>query len=719
MDPLNGVDMVGSGSVAADARREERDIPPTGRFGKQRIWRSCMIAAALGMSSLGQLPAAAALPTAPSPKPRETHSSTLMPDAEFQRLCNALDAADEGRWADVRTAQARLSDPAAKMLLQWRLATDAGSNLGFSELTKTLSDLKDWPDLDKAQAMAELVIQNSGLPPDKRTEWLRAAGPRTGDGMSALADALAYSAQPKEGLEVARAAWRTQELSDQTVIHIRDTYSNDLTPEDHWARTDMLLFRGDLKDAKAMMPLLAPGRRALADARIALEENRKKIDAVLDAVPPEYNDDAGLLLARAKWMERRGDDAGTQTMLMRIKGSQASPFGRDEIFSEKQSVIRRLIRERDYAGAYALSSDHGLTSGDAFRDAEWLAGWLALTKLNDAVKAEAHFRTFLDGVTSPISVARGNYWLGRALAVQNRDIDAQIAYAAAAKFNFVFYGQLAAEKIESVNPDARTVSFDATPPITDEMRAAFVQKPLVRAAILLAESGRQASFERFSFQIDDTLESGAEHQMLFDIGQSFLEPRAALRGAKAGLARGLVAPDAVFPIITLPTSLRTGSAEPAMVLALTRQESEFNPRAISGADARGLMQIVPAYAKDEARKVGMAYKSSWLVDDPSYNLKLGRGFLDDLVDRFGGSYLLATAAYNAGPSRVVQWLRDYGDPRVDVDPVDFIESIPFSETRNYVQRIMENTQVYRQRLSGQPTQEKLGEDLKRGRPTGY
>jgi soluble lytic murein transglycosylase len=238
----------------------------------------------------------------------------------------------------------------------------------------------------------------------------------------------------------------------------------------------------------------------------------------------------------------------------------------------------------------------------------------------------------------------------------------------------------------------------------------------VRAAILLAESGRLASFERFSYAIDDMLQTAPEHQMLFDIAAGYLEMRAAVRGAKAGLGRGLVAPDAVFPLIDLPKSPRTGSAEPALVLALARQESEFNPRAVSQADARGLMQMVPRYAQAEARLVGLPYRASWLTDDPSYNLKLGRGFLDDLVDDFNGSYIVAAAAYNAGPSRARQWIRDFGDPRGGTDPVDWIESVPFAETRNYIMRVLENTQVYRHRLTGQPAEIRLAEDIARGRP---
>jgi soluble lytic murein transglycosylase len=427
-------------------------------------------------------------------------------------------------------------------------------------------------------------------------------------------------------------------------------------------------------------------------------------------------EDPGLCYERARWNERRGRQQSELDFLLKIHGESAPEVGRDEIWSEKQSVMRRLIRERDYQTAYQLAAAHGLVSGETFRDAEWTAGWIALSKLKDTQKAEKHFRTFAAEVVTPISVARAQYWLGELLTAQEKAPEAQAAYEAAAKYTYVFYGQLAAEKLKQLKPELAKIGFTPATAPTDEERATFAKRAPVRAAILLAETGRLASFERFSYALDDTLQTAGEHQMLFDIAAGYLEMRAAVRGAKAGLGRGLVAPDAVFPLMELPKSPRTGSAEPALVLALSRQESEFNPRAVSSADARGLMQLVPRYAQAEARMVGLPYRSSWLTDDPTYNLRLGRGFLDDLVDDFGGSYILAVAAYNAGPSRARQWIDELGDPRGQVDPVDWIESVPFAETRNYIQRVLENAQVYRYRLTGQPVDITLSKDLRRGAP---
>lgn len=684
-------------------------------FGKQmsRTGRALMAAVAVGALGAG---VAMANPVAPSLKPSPTLSSTWLETSDFTLLTRALDAADDGQWTQVRSYLDRIGDPAAQALIRWRIATNGDTGMGYSDLIKAQEEFKGWPDVSKIEDQLEITITRSNLTSEERIAWLLARGPQTGEGVLALADAYHSQGKMDDRLRVIREAWRTRAMSSAAAATIQVQFGGDLTAEDHFARADMFLWRGDSKSAQALLPKLSAGRKKIIEARVALMRNAKNVDKTVNAVPTEYMDDPGLLFDRARWAERRGRQSDELSYLLRINGETAPVAGREEIWGEKQSVMRRMIRERDYQKAYQLAAGHGLLSGEAFRDAEWMAGWLALEKLGDAAKAEAHFRVFGAGVATPISVSRAQYWLGEALTKQGRVPEAQEAYALAAKYPYVFYGQLAAEKVRQQMPEAMKLSFTLPAPPTDEERAAFAKRTPVRAAILLAETGRLASFERFSFALDDMMETANEHQMLFDIAAGYQEMRAAVRGAKAGLGRGLVAPDAVFPLMPLPTSPRTGSAEPALVLALSRQESEFNARAVSGADARGLMQMIPRYAQAEAKKVGLPFKQSWLTDDPQYNLRLGRGFLDDLVDSFGGSYILAAAAYNAGPSRARQWINDFGDPRSGVDPVDWIESIPFAETRNYVQRVLENTQVYRHRLAGTSVDIQLSDDLRRGRP---
>jgi soluble lytic murein transglycosylase len=689
-------------------------------FGKRmsrlarRIVTATAVSALCGAAGAG---AAFANPDAPSLKPSPVIESRWMEQGEFTLLSRALDAADDLRWGEVRSALARMNDPGGQALLRWRMATDSTAALGFGELAKAMEEFKGWPGYGDIEEQAEKLIGRSSLTGEERINWLKARGPQTGDGALALADAYNSAGKRDEMMATIRQAWRTIPMSSDAAREIQATYGGELSAEDHFTRADMHLWRGDISAAQSLGSRLSAGRKKLIDARIALMQNKKNADSGVASVPAEYQDDPGLLLARAVWRERRGQQSGELDMLLRINGEAAPEAGREEIWDEKQSVMRRLIRERDYQTAYKLAAGHGLSPGEAFRDAEWTAGWIALSKLKDPVKAEGHFRTFAAGVTTPISIARAQYWLGEALAAQEKGPEAQAAYEAASKYPYVFYGQLACEKVKARLPEAGKISFELPAAPTDEDRAVFAKTPMVRAAILLAETGRFASFERFSYAIDDILATAMEHQMLFDIGAGYLEMRAAVRGAKAGLGRGLVAPDAVFPVLQLPKSPRSGSAEPALVLALSRQESEFNHRAVSSADARGLMQMVPRYAQAEARMVGLPFRSSWLTDDPQYNLRLGRGFLDDLVDDYNGSYILAAAAYNAGPSRARQWIEDFGDPRGGVvDPVDWIESIPFSETRNYIQRVLENTQVYRHRLTGQPVEITLSKDLRRGSP---
>ena len=660
--------------------------------------------------------AAAANPPAPSIKPVPALESAWIANSDFSLLSRALDAADNDEWGQVRSLLSRISDPAAQTLVRWRLATNGNAGMGFSELQRAAEEFKGWPDSEKIYDQLEQTITRSTMTADERITWLLAQGPRTGDGVLALADAYDSQGKRDEMINTVREAYRTRPMTSTVVSTINSRYGGNFTAEDHYARADMFLWRGDISSAQALLSRLTTERKAVVNARIGLMRNVKNVDKLVNAVPSAHSDDPGLLYERARWNERRGKTSEELNLLLRIAGESAPAIGRADIWSEKQSVMRRMLRERNYATAYQLAAGHGLTTGEAFRDAEWMAGWLALEKLGDAVKAETHFRVFAAGVATPISTSRAQYWLGEALKAQGRAEEAAAAYEAAAAFPYVFYGQLAAEKAKATKPELGTLNFSSPTAPTDDERAAFARQPAVRAAILLAETGRMASFERFSFALDDLLTTPAEHQMLFDIAAGYLEMRAAIRGAKAGLGRGLVAPDAVFPILQLPTSPRSGSAEPAMVLALSRQESEFNHRAVSSADARGLMQMIPRYAQAEARMVGLPFRQSWLTDDPQYNLRLGRGFLDDLVDDFGGSYILAAAAYNAGPSRARQWINDFGDPRGSVDPVDWIESIPFSETRNYVQRVLENTIVYRHRLTGQPVEIRLSEDLRRGRP---
>ena len=432
---------------------------------------------------------------------------------------------------------------------------------------------------------------------------------------------------------------------------------------------------------------------------------------MVDAVPANLQDNPGLLYERAKWRRQklRNQDVATP-LLTGIDGNDIPEAGRSRLWDERNIAIRTDLKDGNWSRAYQLASPHGMESGGDFAEAEWVSGWIALRLKNDADRSLQHFETMSDGVSTPISLARGKYWAGRARDALGQPDAARTDYTAAAEHKFTYYGQLAAERL-----DDKKLAFPKTSEPTAEEISAFEDKPMVQALRLLGESGEERLFREFAYHMDDLLETESEYLLLARIATEYQVPDVGVRGAKAGLAKGIVSTDAAYPVVAYPL-LREPQVERPLMLALSRQESEMNPNAISHVGARGLMQFMPATARNEARLRGLPYRTSWLTDDPGYNMTLGGQHLDTLLSRFNGSYIMTAAAYNAGPSRPRQWIQDYGDPRTgQVDPIDWVEFIPFSETRNYVQRVLENTQVYRHRLSGEPIDIEIEEDLDRGR----
>ena len=354
-------------------------------FGKQMSWvrrvsLGCVAVAALG-TVLGAATVAFANPPAPSLKPAAASAlkSVWIEAADFSLLVRALEAADSNQWSQVRSLLGRISDPAAQALVRWRILTDGNGGSGFNELRAAVEEFKDWPDRDKIEDQMEITIQRSPLTAEERISWLAARGPKTGEGVLALADAYNSMGRREDMIRVAREAWRTRPMGSESARTLQSLYGGEFTQEDHYARADMFLWRGDTASAQALGSKLSAGRKAVLDARIALIRNGKNIDKLVGAVPQAYADDAGLLYERARHAERRGRDSDELAFLLRIDGESAPEVGREDIWTEKQSVIRRMLREKNYATAYQLAAGHGLTQGESFRDAEWMAGWLALT----------------------------------------------------------------------------------------------------------------------------------------------------------------------------------------------------------------------------------------------------------------------------------------------------------------------------------------------------
>lgn len=635
--------------------------------------------------------------------------ATAASSASTFALSRALAAAERGDWNGLASMQYEASDPVVKNLIMWKRASDGVPGMTFDELSTAMALLPDWPKTARMRTRAEEIIETSSLDAPARIAWLEKSGPVTGAGKVALANALRETGQRARADEVIKDAWRNHTLASDVQRVALARHGQSLSQDDHRARVDFLLWTGQRSDAQALKPQLTADYRKLTDARIGLATRAKNVDALIQAVPANLQDHPGLLYERGKWRRSKKVD-GVTDVLVKIDGKDVPAAGRGRLWDERAIATREELKLRNYKRAYQLSSTHGMNAGSDFAEAEWLSGWIALRLNGDATRGLGHFETMSAGVSSPVSVARGYYWTGRARDALGQGDQAVTAYGVAASHPFTYYGQLAAERVNQ-----KTLALGAPIVPTTEDIAAFEAKPVVQAMRLLGEVGERSNFIDFAYFLDDNLNTAVEYELLAQMTNSFVTPEVGVRTAKAGLQRGVVATGASWPVPDhKPT--RPHQVERAFVYAITRQESEFNPNAVSRVGARGLMQFMPATAKNEARLRGMPYEQSWLTSDPAYNMTLGGLHLDTLLAQFGGSYIMTAAAYNAGPSRPSQWVRDYGDPRLgQIDPIDWVEFVPFSETRNYIQRVMENIQVYRHRLSGQPEDIRLSEDLKRGR----
>jgi soluble lytic murein transglycosylase len=633
--------------------------------------------------------------------------------AERMRLRDGLAAAESGDWGGLANLRDGATDPLVRRMLQWRWASSTDAPLYFNDIKQALDELPGWPGRATMRTRAEQAIFDSRLSAQERIAFLRQDnGPATGDGRVALAIALKDAGQRTEANELARRAWREDTLTDIAEQNALNNFS--FTQEDYAARVDILLWRDQRTAAQRLYSHISSADRAVAQARIALQtRQRRGLQDAVDGVPASRRDNPGFLYDRTQYRRRTDQPVEAMQIAAEIDANQAPLAARDEIFNEKRLFVPRALRAGNPRLAYRLVSNHGMTSGEAFADAEFLSGWLSLRFLDEPQRAAEHFAHMSENVSSPVSRARALYWRAEAARALRQSDQVEQLLTEAARYNFTFYGQLAATRGDRT----AVLSLPETAQVSDEARNRFDNRELVRALRLMSETGAQRDFESIAFYLDDTLEDPMEHELLAQMAREQSYHRTALRTAKAGLFRNVVAVNAAYPMLELPAAVRqSGRPEPALVYAIIRQESEFDPSAISSANARGLMQLIPSTAQMQARREGMSFQRDALTSDPQYNMTLGSAHLADLIDDFGGSYVMAIAAYNAGSHNVRTWVNDWGDPRSSsVDVVDWIELIPFAETRNYVQRVMENVQVYRYRLAGTPTPIQLEQDLRRGR----
>jgi len=589
----------------------------------------------------------------------------------------AITAARTGDWPQAYAKAGQAGDGGLLLkIVRWLDFTRPTPGGRFAELAAFIDQNPEWPLQKKLQRRAEeaLIGENDEIAAD----WLKRHPPIGGVGKARAAQILLNRGNAEAGTAALRAAWIDGDftVADEHAFLVR--HYGMLRPEDHEKRLDRLIWDGLTDAARHMLPLVPADYRLAAEARLALAGDAANGEALLAKVPAQWRSDPGVAFEEARWRRKKNNYEAAAQLLLAHADSPARPAA---WWGERQLVARQLLATGNADTAYKLAQQHGLSDGNAYSEAEFLTGYIALRYSKDPALALDHFTRILARVTTPYGKARAAYWSGRAAEAAGNSALAAKWYAAGAENMATFYGQLAAHQL---GKDAPPRPVPEPQPNAAEQKH-FDAEELVRAAkLLFAVAAR------------------AEAQGRIDL---------AIAVAKRSIEAGTPLMVHGYPVTPLPTG---GTAERSLLFAIVRQESGFATDAMSRVGARGLMQLMPATAAGLAGKMQLPYSVDRLTSDGVYNLTLGRSYIESMIDEFGGSYPLAIAAYNAGPGRIRQWLREFGDPRGrDISMVDWIEMIPFNETRLYVQRVLENLQIYRGQDTNNVAAFSLASDLAR------
>jgi soluble lytic murein transglycosylase len=576
----------------------------------------------------------------------------------------------------------------------WERLVKGGEVENYAELAQFIRQNPDWPKIWLLKRKAERAMPATASP-SQVTAWYDDYQPKTARGIDQYLSALVRTGRKDEAQKFIREWWGDINLSRDEQRMLYKRHGKMLNREAHQRRLDTLLFAKQYSNAKAIAGVLGGGFPALTNARIALAQEDRNASALLAKVPANLQKDPGLLYERLHWRrENKLNDGAIQILNMAPPAEKIQ--NPKDWWRERHIIIRRLLEDKKYYDAYKLASTHRQTEGFSHAQAEWLSGWLALSFMDDPRRAYKHFRKMYGKVETPISKARGSYWAGRAAERSGNADIARQAYALAARYQTVYYGQLAGAKLGLHENLPNT----APPTLSIQDKQAFENNELIRASQYFHKRGKKDDASLFLDAFINSNETPKAYRFAAEKAVAMQRYYDAVKISKEATNKGLFLTAQSYPVITDKVK-SIHNVEWALIHGLIRQESLFNAGAESRVGALGLMQLMPATAKETARKLGVQHRQSWLTTRPEYNVLLGSAYLDQMLVRFGGSYPLAIAAYNAGPGRVDRWLKTFGDPRKgDIDWIDWMELIPIYETRNYVQRVMEAVYVYRLRLKG-------------------
>jgi soluble lytic murein transglycosylase len=623
-----------------------------------------------------------------------------MSPEDLATLKDAITLARNSKTGQVTDLQKSIGDPLARKLVEWVLLRSDNNTSDYSRYAAFIAGNPSWPSIALLRRKAEAMLwQEQGDPASVRAIFAKEP-PRTAKGRFALARALMALGDRAGAQAQVREGWRNEALSMDLEDEVVDQFKDLLTPTDHKVRMDMRLYAEDADAGLRAASRAGPTAQAIAKAWVAVIRKSPNAKALLEAVPADASRDLGFIFARAQWLRHEDKAAEAAELILSVPRDAAQPIDVDQWWGERRLLVRKLLEVGDATTAYRVARDAALPNKDGYRwDQPFTAGWVALRFLNDPAAALAHFAKVAQGSNSPTTLARAGYWQGRAAEALGRREDARGYYEAAARHGTAYYGQLARARL-----GYQDIGLRGAPELSQERRAAIAQLDVVRATELLYAVGERDLVVPFVADLGERSTDIAVLAELGEIASRNQDARCMTLIGKPALARGYALEHYAFPTFGIPDYRAIGPAiDSSIVYSIARQESMFYQGDISSAKAMGLMQVTPEAGRETAKKTGAPFDVKRLLSDSVYNVQMGAAELGGLMETYRGSYILTFAGYNAGPGRVREWISRFGDPRdPKVDPVDWVERIPFAETRNYVERVLENLQVYRVRLGGGP-----------------
>jgi soluble lytic murein transglycosylase len=627
-------------------------------------------------------------------------SSKYYSQKDYDIAKKSIQAMEKSQWTTALKNSKEAKDKSIYNFIQWRHLLTTGNQATFYDYMAFIQNNKDYPRISRIKYLAEQKLSTDKISPKKIINWFGINEPLSGYGMLVLGESFIQTGDSEKGIALIKRGWITAELSRDSMKSLSKKYRKYLDSKDYINRADYLAWENKYWDLKTMLPYLPKDYQLLYTARQILMSKSYGVDQAIKNVPQKFKNDAGLNHDRLKWRRKRGRIDSSLEILFSIKNDKDYLVRPDKWWVERAIMTRALIYKNKYETAYKVASQHSLDKGSEFAEAEWLSGWIALSFLNDPILAVDHFNNFYQNVSYPISLARGAYWLGRSYEKIGDKRQSEDWYREATKYLTTYYGQLAFLKI---NP-SQNFELEEQADVKDDYRKYFYNKELVKITHLLNELNKDKYTKNILRHLaNDNIASGSEI-LAAELATNISRYDFAIQVSKLASYEKRFHNTFNYPIISVPQYVNGRKIpETAFILSLIRQESEFDMRANSHVGAQGLMQIMPYTAKLVAKQAKLPYSKSRLTSDPEYNINLGSHYIAGLILQYDGAYPFATAAYNAGPKRVKHWKKINKDPqKKQIDFVDWVELIPFKETRNYVQRVMENYNVYRYILEKKP-----------------